>query len=211
MIIQNNEGVMPFYDKKSYESFSVPISTFIYKVDLFNTGENKITYEGVDIKEVNWNPFIYISNKKYYYQRDFCWSLENKQNLIESIYLGVDCGKIVLHVHDIDDIYEMIKNGEKEVAFYNIVDGKQRLNALQGFINNQYADKHGNYYRDFSLLAKRKFTNSVNFQLVEMKDCASAKITTKDILEQFLLINHAGVPQSNEHINYIKEILVANR
>lgn len=45
------------------------------------------------ISKLNWNPFVINkNNEKEYYQRDFCWSLKDKQLLIDSIYNQINCG-----------------------------------------------------------------------------------------------------------------------
>ena len=156
------------------------------------------------VKHLNWNPYVIDQNgNKQYYQRDFCWSLEDKQNLIESIYRGVDCGKIVLREHSYDVVEKELKNDNEEISFYDIVDGKQRLNALIGFVNNEYPDKNGKYYSDMSILSRRHFDDVTCFTLATM----NSRTTDDDVLKVFLLVNYAGKQMSQEHLNYVKNIL----
>lgn len=45
--------------------------------------------------------------------------------------------------------------------------------------------------------------NKQSFAFGEMK----GNISDEDVLKQFLKVNHTGIPQSIEHINYIKSLL----
>jgi hypothetical protein len=154
--------------------------------------------------ELNWNPYVIDKDgNKQYYQRDFCWTVEDKQNLIESIYRGVDCGKIVLRKRRFEYVEEELKKGNEEVAFNDIVDGKQRLNALLGFINNEFPDKNGKYYKDFSILAQRRFAGKLCFTLGQL----SENTTDEETIQTFMLVNFAGKSMSKEHLDYVDSIL----
>ena len=97
----------------------------------------------------------------------------------------------------------MRKNGETELAFKDIVDGKQRLNAIKEFLHDEFPDISGNYYSDLSSSAQTKFMNHQMLQYAEMENGT----TDEDILFQFLKLNFAGVPQSKEHIEHVKSLL----
>jgi len=158
---------------------------------------------GITVAELNWNPYVYDKNKqKQYYQRDFVWRIEEKQLLIESIYKGINCGLILVREHSWNKIEKLTLQGETEVAFKDIVDGKQRLNAIQGFINNEYPDLHGNYFDDLSDYAQYKFNNHQLFQFAVLKD----NTTDDEVIYQFLKVNFSGIPQSKEHILFVENI-----
>ncbi len=152
----------------------------------------------------NWNPYIYGKDcSKYYYQRPFVWSVEDNQLLIESIYQGIDCGKILVRKHSWKSIEKKANNGETELSFKDIVDGKQRLNAVKGFLLNEYPDLRGNYFNDLSFVAQNKITNNQLFSYSEMGE----DVNDETVLKQFLKLNFAGVPQSKEHIEFVKSLL----
>lgn len=156
------------------------------------------------MEELNWNPYVIDKNgERQYYQRNFCWTLEDKRNLIESIYRGTDCGKIVLRKHSFQEVERELKNGNDGFAFNDIVDGKQRLDALIGFVHNQFMDKNGHYYDDFSILAKRQFERKACFSLINLDE----KTTDEDVLKIFMLVNFAGKEMSKEHLEYVDSIL----
>lgn len=154
--------------------------------------------------ELNFNPYVIepSTGEKRYYQRPYCWSLEDEQLFIESIYNELDCGKIVLRTNVISDVLDAFIKGDKEVCYYDVVDGKQRLHTLYRFINDEFPDSHGNYYSDFSDVAKRLFKSRSCITLMEMDEgCTDA-----DVLKVFLNVNFSGKPMSKEHIKFVQDI-----
>lgn len=154
--------------------------------------------------ELNFNPYVIepSTGEKRYFQRPYCWSLEDEQLFIESIYNELDCGKIVLRTNVISDVLDAFVKGDKEVCYYDVVDGKQRLHTLYRFINDEFPDSHGNYYSDFSDVAKRLFKSRSCITLMEMDEgCTDA-----DVLKVFLNVNFSGKPMSKEHIKFVQDI-----
>lgn len=159
----------------------------------------KYKIEGVQVLECNWNPYVYLEDgSKYYYQRDYVWTTKDKQRLIESIYMGTWCGSIIVRCREWNELEKLAKSGETELAFKDIIDGKQRLNAIFGFIRNEYPDNYGNYYGDLSDQAQRRLTDHQLLSYGEMKG-----VTDKEVLQQFYKTNVAGVPQSEEHLKNV--------
>jgi hypothetical protein len=192
-------GADPF--DKSFEriqNINYSLETVLFQ--LFK--DSKYDIKGSIIKASNDNPFVFIDGEKKYYQRPLCWTLKDKQLLLESIYNNVDCGKILVRNRGWKELEELQKGGH-ELAWKDIVDGKQKLHAIKSFIENKYPDLHGNYYRDLSDQAQRKLTNH---QLISYSELPE-NTNDKDVLKQFLRLNFSGVPQSEEHLNYIKSLL----
>ena len=201
-------GADPFSTDDSHIRFVAwDINSIIGSFDL--DGEKRLYREpyiinGVSVKELNWNPFIYDKEGlKQYYQRPFVWTKKDNQLLIESIYNGIECGRVLIRLRSWKTLEKLTKAGETEVGFRDIVDGKQRLNAIRGFINDEYPDLHGNYYSDLSEEAQHKFGNNQQLSYAEMGDTA----TDEQVIKQFLKLNFSGKPQSQEHINHVKEIM----
>lgn len=155
-----------------------------------------------DVQELNWNPYFLKNGEKIYYQRDFVWSLNDKQLLIESIINGIEIGKILIRKRSFEWIEKQLKLGNSEVAFKDIVDGKQRLNAILGFVQNEFCDIRGDFYEDYSDNAKYKFMNFMGVSFGEMGE----KSTDEDVKATFLGINFSGVQMSQEHLEYVKQI-----
>lgn len=198
-------GANPFDEKfDSIRTVAYQLESIIFSLDLTNNRrEENIYMGGIEVKELNWNPYVYDKNgNKQYYQRDFCWSLKDKQLLIESIYNNIDCGKILIRTHGWKKLEKLAATGETELAFKDIVDGKQRMKTIQEFIFNEFPDIHGNYYADLSIHSQHKLTDHQLFSYAEMPDST----TDEEVIYQFLKMNFTGVPQSQEHLDYVKEI-----
>ena len=90
-------GANPFSDRKdTTRSINYGLDSIIFNLDLVKEktefGNKETKMNGFTVKETNWNPYVYNSDgEKEYYQRDFVWSLEDKQLLVESIYKGIQC------------------------------------------------------------------------------------------------------------------------
>lgn len=168
---------------------------------LFKEGEYDL--EGTPIMASNFNPFVFVGGVKKYYQRPLVWDTKQKQLLIESLYNEVDCGKVLVRERSWAELKGLKYDGH-ELAFIDIVDGKQRLSALQEFINNGFPDLQGNYYNDLSDRAQGALTSS---QLISYSVLPENSLD-KDVLVQFLRLNFAGVPQSQEHLDYVKSLIV---
>jgi len=200
-----NIGANPFDEKfDSVRTVAYQLSSVIHSLDLTNDRrEENVRMNGVEVHELNWNPYVYDKDgNKQYYQRYFCWSLKDKQLLIESIYQKIDCGKILIRKHAWKKLEALAASGETELAFKDIVDGKQRMKTIQEFIFNEFPDMHGNYYADLSIEAQHRFTDHQLFSFAEMPEST----TDEEVIYQFLKMNFTGVPQSQEHLDYVKEI-----
>lgn len=159
----------------------------------------------VRVQELNWNPTIKDeSDKDIPYQRAFVWSLDDKKLLIESIYNNIDIGKIVVRNRSFDWVLDRYESGYKleDIAFKDIIDGKQRLNALVEFVTNVYPDSAGHYWSEFSDQAQRKFLQFNSISYGELGENAS----DADAKEIFLTLNFTGVQMSQDHIDYVKSI-----
>lgn len=180
------------------------IEGIIFSLRLFEGyKEEPYTINGITCGELNWNPFVYDSNRnKMYYQRDFCWDVEQERSLIDSIYNNISIGSILVRCRDWGELTKISSNGETELFFRDIVDGKQRLNTIRRFVNNKFVDSQGNFYSDLSDNAQYKFLNNQLLGYSEMSSFSK----DKDVLYQFLKTNFTGVPQSKEHIDYVKNL-----
>ena len=161
-------------------------------------------YFGVLVPEINFNPYVFDKNgEKKYYQRNFVWTLKDKQLLIRSLYNGINCGSVLLRKHSFNWIENQIKSGNTEVAFKDVVDGKQRLNTLIEFVLGIFPDENGFYFSDLPDRAKSKFRglNSISYSVLE------ENATDEDTLNCFILMNSGGVTIDNEHIEKVKNIL----
>jgi hypothetical protein len=202
-------GADPFPEKSWYASlrmimfdlYSITHACGMQKLDKEYDFGTKNTYI---VNELNWNPFfIDKDGNEIVYQRELCWTTKQKQLLIESIYNDIEIGKIVIRRRSYDWVKNRCLSG-KEAFFKDIVDGKQRLNAILGFINGEFKDLHGNKWNDLSDHAQHKFFKFSSVGYGEIGENA----TDEDVKSVFLNINFAGVKMSKEHIDFVKSIQI---
>jgi hypothetical protein len=117
------------------------------------------------------------------YQRDYVWTLADKQRLIQSIFNHADIGKFLFLE------YPYPENR------LEVVDGKQRLNAICEFIEGRFEFK-GKTWFQLSTKDKGAFFDL----MVQSGQLDATRVKKSDVLALFLSINAGGVPQTEEHI-----------
>ncbi len=128
------------------------------------------------------------------YQRGYAWSLEDKQRFIESIFRGRDLGKFIFIS------YPWPKND------YVVLDGKQRMNALMEFVTSQFTYR-GLYWHEMSIRDRYQFEDCS----VQYANLDGERYSKIDLLEMFLDINAAGVPQTEDHLIKIRKMLTKEK
>jgi len=150
--------------------------------------------DGNRTPRINWEPTVIDKNGiEIKYQRDFCWTIEQKQELINSIYKRTSIGTILIRKRWNDTLNDLQ---------FDIVDGKQRLNAIIGFYTGAYPDSFGNYYDDLSNKAQHEFEDFCKLSYGEIGEA----VTDLQIIEIFLNINTAGVKMDESHLEKVKLI-----
>lgn len=166
------------------------------------TFETESIAENQDISLDFQNSTIYGLFVKYYsfgidmspmYQRDYVWDLNDKMDLIDSIFKNIDIGKIVL-VHR--EFEEYANSGYS----YEVLDGKQRIEAITAFYENRFPYK-GKYYNELSVDDQRVFKDHLlPIAIVEDAD-------RKTLLRYFIILNKAGKSMDKEHLKKVEEML----
>jgi hypothetical protein len=154
-----------------------------------------------EVPRFNWDPYFIIDGNKVPYQRGYVWDLGQKQALIDSIYRGLETGRIIVHQKDYKEQVQAYKDGYTDCATFDIVDGKQRLSTIISFCRNEFADSQGNYYSDLSSSARRMFMNYRGLLFGKMEN-----VTPKQICEAFLNNAVSGTPISVTHVNFMKSV-----
>lgn len=115
------------------------------------------------------------------YQRNFIWSPKDQKLLIESLHKGYPLPNFFILKNE-DNTYEM-------------VDGQQRAITIHKFINNEFADLHKKYYREYA--ANSFLDYKLNIVLLEdFKDGIESKE------EFFYLVNKRGVQLNPSEVNH---------
>jgi hypothetical protein len=217
--VTDHIGANPFKAELRGNSYQVDIEALLWRTgwewgkttmgtkssDLVRREEkNIIKGSGISVPEVCINPMVIdAAGDEVEFQRGLVWTLDQKKLLIESIYNQIEIGKVVLRKRSFDWVEKRVKAGKFEhTAFADLVDGKQRVNALVEFISGKFEDLHGNYFDDLSMSAKRKFMSYRQVTFLELDENS----TDADTLKAFLAINFTGVPMSKEHIAYVQSI-----
>jgi hypothetical protein len=117
------------------------------------------------------------------YQRAYVWTLEDKQRLVRSIMNQMDIGKFVF------------LSREWPENRLEVVDGKQRLNAILEFTQGRFPYE-GKTWFQFSRHDKTSFEGL----MIQCATLDSKHVSKADILWLFLSINTGGVPQTEEHV-----------
>lgn len=124
------------------------------------------------------------------YQRGYVWTDDDKRRLIASVFEHADIGKFIFLT---DDTY---KDHRLEV-----IDGKQRLRALMDFREGRLTYQ-GRTWFELSHNDRYAF-GRLPVQTCELR---KSRVKKSDVLKVFLLVNRAGVPQTEEHITRAKEM-----
>jgi hypothetical protein len=176
---------------------------FADEMDTIGLGRDSKTKKEtlVEVPRLGWNPYFIINGERVYYQRGFVWTLEQKQALIDSVYRGLEIGRIIVHKKEYEEHVKTYNSGYTDYATFDIVDGKQRLSTLVSFCRGEFADSQGNYYSDLSEKAKLMFMDYRGMLYGEMSN-----VTPKQICEAFLNNAVSGTPISIEHVSFLQEV-----
>lgn len=159
---------------------------------------------GISVQEIyrRYREKQIVVNRKY--QRKLVWTENEKENLIDSIIKGYPIPLILFA--------EFV--GKDGKTYYEILDGLQRLNAIVGFIENEFA--WNEKYFDINQLARAKqaevegtFKGYHGESILENEQCANfldyqLAVTSykaedeKQIFEIFGRINSGGRQLSNQ-------------
>ncbi|MBW3020589.1 DUF262 domain-containing protein, partial [Candidatus Woesearchaeota archaeon] len=129
---------------------------------------------GIYIDTCTLDPIAY--GKKI--QRGYEWKLEHKLKLLKSIYNDIFIGTFIVREYSYN----------RDIAFRGVLDGKQKLSTIVGFMNNEFPDQNGKYFKDFSKESKDKFLKFMNQNFVLM----SQETTDDDACQIMIDVNDTG-------------------
>lgn len=187
---ENNYGNHYDYERVSVTSWidCFPIDTS--KENIFEDNDIRISFSQRDIMGLLHCHYSFGIDDQMEYQRELVWELEDKVALIDSVFKNIDIGKFCL-IH---------LDYKPNSPSYEILDGKQRLNALKEFYESRFQYK-GKFYHELSKRDRNKFENfSISWG-------ETRNLTEEQKYRYFLRLNTQGKPQSKDHINKVKELL----
>lgn len=124
----------------------------------------------------NMNPF---------YQRGLVWTLEDKVNLIDSMFNKIDIGKFVF----VEDSSYILPD--------EILDGKQRLTTIIDFYEDRFEYK-GYKFSDLSF-DNQQFIKNYPVNVARLRN-----LTDKQKIETFIRLNTMGKIIDKDHLEEIK-------
>lgn len=126
-------------------------------------------------------------------QRDFVWSLEQKQSFIMSMIKGIEIPNIYVYDYsDIDD-NQTIK----------IIDGKQRISTLIDYYNGKFpvvVDGVEYYFDNLHKWLRSRVANRP-IKTVIFYGYYDDKISDNDLIDIFTYVNFTGTPQEKSHLD----------
>jgi uncharacterized protein with ParB-like and HNH nuclease domain len=170
----------------------------IRDIPQFKKAQKTLDIWWVDLEQ-NWlnNPNVNI-NINPDYQRGYVWSQYQKEKYLEFIFHGGETGKDIYfnHPNNIND------NGNSIwYDTYELVDGKQRLNAVIEFLNNKVLvfGKYKYQYKDFNIELKR-IRYGFKFHINDLA-------TKKEVVEWYLAMNNGGSIHTKEDLAIAYDVL----
>ncbi|KWT95523.1 hypothetical protein APY03_2400 [Variovorax sp. WDL1] len=127
------------------------------------------------------------------YQRGYAWTADDKDRYLDSLFCGRDLGRFIF-----------VNYGYTRPA--EVFDGKQRLSTLMELVQSRRAYK-GIYWHEM-LKRERRHVES---RVVQVAEVPASKASRAELLQMFLDVNAAGVPQTEEHLNHVRRLLEAEQ
>lgn len=137
----------------------------------------------------DWGTFdfdVYLPSIGKNLQREFVWTLEQKQELIRSVILGRKIPEVAV-----------VKHTDKQgLSTIQVIDGKQRLSTLMSFIKGEFS-VDGYFYEDFN--GGKEFRTALNINAKIYYSHHDDLITDEQKVQLFKMVNFSGTPQEAEH------------
>lgn len=168
---------------------SNPVS-FIKKSSLYHN----LSFSNREVSDLLSKAYYFGIDMEPDYQRGLVWEEKNKIALLDSMFKGIDIGKFVFITKASENTNE---------PFYEILDGKQRLNALLDFFNDEF--KYQGYYFSQLCPPDQRYLNRYIISVAQTEE----PLSDKEKYEYFLSLNIGGIPQSEEQIKKVKKLLTA--
>lgn len=122
------------------------------------------------------------------YQRGYAWTDEDKDRYIDTLFNGGSPGAFIV-----------VRSSMKADQ---ILDGKQRLNAVTELYLGNRAYR-GKYWDEFSFMDQHHLLN----RMISVCMVKTEHYSRAQLLQMFLLVNTAGVPQTEEHLQKVRGLL----
>lgn len=192
---KNNYGSPITYKNKRYIKWLDARPVNLSTESLVKNEDMRLSYSQTYLTSLFSKAYYFGVNFDPDYQRDYVWELEDKIELINSIFNNIDIGKFAFI--QIDD-ERWRDSGYKYM--HEILDGKQRMRAILDYYEDCF-EYQGKTFSQLSYRDRNHFENfSVN--IAEVRD-----VDRNQVLKYFLQLNTSGKVMSKTHLEKIREML----
>jgi hypothetical protein len=127
------------------------------------------------------------------FQRGYIWTHQQKEKYIEFILKGGSSGR---------NIYFNCPGWHNgKIGQYILVDGKQRLDAVLSYLNNEFT-VFGKYHNEY--------TDGFNLTQASFKWHVNDLTTYKEVLQWYIDLNDGGTIHTDIEINKVKQLIENN-
>ena len=131
------------------------------------------------------------------FQRDYVWTEQQKTNYVEFMLKGGNTGRDILFNCPFFLSTNSYDETDPILNRMVIVDGKQRLSAILGFLQDK-VKAFDHYYTDFT--GSLRTANRLNFHINEL-------CTRKDVLQWYLELNSGGTVHTQEELDKVRKMI----
>lgn len=152
-----------------------------------------------NLKDKNIDYDVFLPSKNMNLQRGNVWEVWQKRELIMSILLR----RFIPHV---SVIQRRDGNNYSKPDIQEIIDGKQRLNAMHSFFNNEFTlllEGNEYYFKDLPE-DYQAVIGGHNIMAFVVYDEPDVEITDQEKIDWFCMINFGGTPQEISHLEKLK-------
>ena len=145
---------------------------------------------------IDWD--VYLPTRGINLQRDFVWSLQQKRELIYSIFIG----RHIPHCA----ILNIIDPNDQNKDIWQIIDGKQRLSTIKYFMEDCFTIELENAEFIYSELPDdyKSCLEHFYFRYYVINEPWENRLTDEQKISWFRFINFAGTSQDKEHLEKLK-------
>lgn len=132
------------------------------------------------------------------FQRGHVWTTEQKIRYVEYILRGGLSGRDI-YLNCPGFRFGRVGRQWGNEGHYVLVDGKQRLDAVFGFMNNEFPIFEGHFYRDF--------TDKMDLLVARFRWHVNDLQTREEVLQWYLDLNSGGTVHSDDELNRVRKLL----
>lgn len=140
-------------------------------------------------------------------QRKYCWDNHKKSLFVLSVFAKKHIPPLSIIMVRVMSKDEPSKLYNGKVEWYEIIDGKQRLNAIRSFIDGDFPlniDGVEIYYSQLSDHMKNEFLGRNLLVNYATSFIGYQEVSEEEKLQWFITLNYAGTPADVSHFENLK-------